>query len=542
MAGGGVRAAQLIVVLLGTASIGILSHVVGRSIDPRHALPTAVLFAWWLWTGHNFTLLWNPSIVPFPVVLGFISLILAAHSGKAVASAFAGFWIAVASMSHVVCLILFLPLLAISTLVSRSALAGLIAGCAGFLVTLLAFALAMCRNNFDVAVRNGWTTPAALIVAAVIVIAVLFRRHWFRIANLNRKAPSAVVAIVWVCPVIIGNLGFWATTDHGVVSRYWEPAAPALALIASFLAVLIGETLIRRVAGNLQRTTVTGHLLPSAIALCLLASVWSGSRHLRNAERNQTDAGSFDDIAAISHQLSLSGLSWNSIASSWEGPSCWERVSAIGTFMPQGRPNAGAPRVALRVLIVDKASARELAGNGVDLAALGHSTIAAVSIINTWLDKDEAGVCRIDAHDVRQCAHVHPVSTTPQSDVFMFSSRAHPRVHDLPNGDHYVSEYAIPVRHGNNESDRLITILDEAGARCPWRIVSIAGAEFQGTLPNVSVRMLGKAASATLVVSKRFDPVACGEAIDRNYPPCVLETLPEEREWRHLAQSTQNGN
>jgi hypothetical protein len=523
MLGGGIRAVQIVVILFESLGVAILSHVTARWISADHAAPAAAIFAYWLWMAANPALLWNPSVVPLPVALAFAGLVVGAHTGRIAPLALAGLSVAVATMGHVVCILLLVPLLLVAAIAARSVARALCAGALALVLPLVALSPAMLQLNVQAAVDRGWAWPGFACAITLLVGGFACRRRW---AHLPAIAKTVIVAAACGGPVVAGIV-WHVIAGRGLdVWRYTLPAAPAL----SWLGGAAASCLLHAIGRKAESPVRTGGAVASGLALAvmLLPALLFPHRTSRRDLR-------FKDVDVVAPRASAIRTSWDDLAIGLQGPLCWDLAIGISVDAPIGERSRDPGRQqAIRVLDFDRATS-PLVGNAGSIVDLAYGRAAAISPIDSWIRWAEAQVCRIRPGGNRTCNPIR-MPTQTGSPIALHSLRVHPRVHDLETRDGDIIEYDVPVRAASGEPERIIDVLGPTGAPCPWKFTAIEGFESQDSLPSVSLHLLAPAGPARIRFARMFDLRRCGIDRTNGFIPCLLETRPEEDVFRRLAR------
>jgi hypothetical protein len=112
---------------------------------------------------------------------------------------------------------------------------------------------------------------------------------------------------------------------------------------------------------------------------------------------------------------------------------------------------------------------------------------------------------------------------------FRFVSRSFPEIHHLDIGPPYVARYEIPLAPAVGASHDFRLIDDRVQGACSWRIARVEGLRTEDPLPSDHIRLHSDTGDPGLIVFEReFGTATCGGTIDRRYPPCVLESEPDD--------------
>jgi hypothetical protein len=168
-------------------------------------------------------------------------------------------------------------------------------------------------------------------------------------------------------------------------------------------------------------------------------------------------------------------------------------------------------------------------GNAV---TLGPTTLAVVRDVESWLEPERLRACRIPVGSALppSCSAATPrMDGALDPERFLFVTRSYPEIHRLDLPPPYVAAYELPLQPGAGES-RDFAFTEPGLAECTWYFTRVEGVRVEGALPARRVRLRSDdGRPALLVIEKPFGTHACHPLdLDRRYPPCLLETPPED--------------
>jgi hypothetical protein len=167
-----------------------------------------------------------------------------------------------------------------------------------------------------------------------------------------------------------------------------------------------------------------------------------------------------------------------------------------------------------------------------DVVSLGPATVATLREVESWLQPESLRACRMPlGRDGREiCTAALPRAKDALApDRFLFLSRSYPEIHLLDLPLPYIARYEIPLAPSAGEARDLV-VAERAVPGCGWLITRVEGAKVEGTLPSKHVRVQSESGAAgLLVLEKPFGAEPCPPGdFDRRYPPCLLETVPDD--------------
>jgi hypothetical protein len=166
------------------------------------------------------------------------------------------------------------------------------------------------------------------------------------------------------------------------------------------------------------------------------------------------------------------------------------------------------------------------------IVPLGPTTVARLEEVESWMRPESLRACRTPLADGGReiCTPALPLKRDALApDRFLFASRSYPEIHLLDLPLPYVARYEIPLAPSAGDYRDLV-VTDRAEPGCGWLITRVEGVKVNGTLPSKNVRLASDTGAAgLLILEKPFGVASCPPAdLDRRYPPCLLETVPDD--------------
>lgn len=516
---GGDLAAQRIVVLACLAlSVSTLFIVVWQWLRPSFALPAAVLLIGALSLDMPATLLINPSIAVFPDLLTTAGLLCYGLSRQRRFLLLSAFSLGVAVSMHTASVALLAPFLIIVAAARPRAWGDLIlaAAIAGF--TFAIPSSATLRANVLALAAHGLLLPMLAAGLAVTGVSVALGSR-FRSYTWNARA--CVIGAIVILPFTLILSWLVIAQGHYFSVIYLHPILAPGAVAVAAIATQLFERLARWLPPLRWIPTVAAGAVVAVAALTALRPVSLSPGR---------EVWSIGEAAVIAHQVAARGWSYEDLLFHLQGSACRELLAGMAALAPAPAPRT-VPDHGRRQLQVVKAPRDAFVAHG-DLVALG-SDWARLREIDSWLQPLSLKACRvpITPGGVPLCAAV----TAAMSDArlperFLFLNRSFPLVESLDRQARpYIATYEIPLAPTAGER-RDLAVADNHASPCGWRITRVDGVRVEGTLPASRVRLHAANAGAGLVVfEKPFGTPGCPSGdIDSRYPPCVLETSPDD--------------
>ncbi len=520
--GGSTSTERMLVLSLLALSAGTVFVVVWHWLRPAMALPAAALYTAALSLDPYPSLLINPSAAAFPDVLAAGGLLCYGLCGRRRFLVAAAFAVGVGINTHIGSLSLVPPLLAIAALGGRRPWLDVVVSAAVLAATCLFTSRAALLANIQGLARFGHMMPALAAGLAFVLLASLFGRGFRRLSPLP---SAAVIGVVLSLPFALAAawLVLWQRHQFGIT--YLHPVlAPASVLAAA--VVLFPFELGAAWYAPLR-------WIPSAAVL--VGAAFVGVSAASPGASPPLATWTVADAKAIAGEAAKRGWSYEDLTFHLQSADCRELlvVMSIEAPPPEARDTDHGRRQ-LQVVAVRRRDASAFAGAG-NVVSLDGGKVAVVREIESWLQPQSLRACRrplasggspvcIDAKPRRRDLGV--------PGQFLFAARSFPEIQELDLPPPYVASYQIPLAPGAGESRRFL-IADHAPPGCPgWRITRADGVGAESPLPADQVRLHAASGGAgVLVIERPFDAGRC-EAVDRRYPPCVLEMSPDDPLWR----------
>ena len=463
-------------------------------------------------------ILWQPSLLPVPVVLAHLSLWRLLERGELKHALALTIFAALAFDVHVVAVVLVVVVAGVVPLTSeRPVLASVAAPVLG-VATLSLRSRDLLPVNLRILSEQGWLWATLAGVVVVVVVGAGCRRA-FAALDFRRKF-MIVLIIELTMTVLVALVGLTLDASPDMSGRYLAPCFPAVGAAA---ALALSGLHSRR-----------GLALAAVLAgLSLLLSF--GRLHPRNDhELPLTPAWTIADFDPIAATIVERGHSWTELVGRIQGPGAWQLLAHLATVVDRGSPTPEAPdpRVGgLLIIALEAGDAErvqaELPGEQVRSFELERGRAL---LVQTPARLQRTGAQLCVEHD--ECEHVQLITTRRSFQAYpsawIDGGLAVWRAGEL-------LRWRLPVAAG--PTTVAVASTDRLPERCAWRFVSTEGFESPTALPAPTLELPADATGAVTIARPLMpDDGACDAYV--YMPPAIVETQPEWVALRELLESS----
>jgi hypothetical protein len=516
LAGGNEATARTVVLSLLAAGIGTVFVIVWRWLRPSIAFPAALILLAGLGLDPYPSLLINPSAAAFPDILAAAGLLCYGLSGKNRFAILAAFAVGLAINVHVGSLSLVPSLVAVVALGSRRPLRGLLVALGVLFATYFVTSRAAMLANVDGLASHSRLLPGLAGETAILLLSV-----WLgpRFRRLPWEARAWLIGVILIAPFGAGLLWLIVWQRHGFGLTYLHPVlAPAAALAAALVSTPFELVTWRRKALR---------WVPTAAALAGFASI----AVLVAGTSRATDPGywTLADATAIANQAWKMGWSYEQLVFRVQSTAC--RDLLVGMSVEAAAPTTGAPGQGRAQLQVLRTTRNRLAAlpAALDVVSLETGEAAIVRTVESWLQPEALVACHVPIGPTAPvCAPARGGRSEPGG-PFLFGTRSFPEIHNISLPPPYVARYEIPLGPVSGER-RDVVLTDNSLPTCGWNIMRAEGVRIESQLPAQRARLYSDTgAPGLLVIERPFGTPACAsDILDDRYPPCLLETQPDD--------------
>jgi hypothetical protein len=513
--GGNEAAARSVVLGLLAIGVGTLFLIVWRWLRPSLAPPAALILLAALSLDIYPSLLINPSAAAFSDILVAAGLLCFGLSGKRRYLILSAFALGLAINVHVGALSLLPSWVAIAALASRRPLRAVLMASGILLATCFLTSRAAMMANVEELASHGRLVPALVGMIAVLLLSVR-SGPWFR--RLPREARAWLIGVILIAPFGAGLLWLVIWQRHGFGLTYLHPVlAPAAVLAAALVS-----TPFELIAWH--RHVV--RWVPAAAACAGLA--WLALLAALGPRAVSPDTWTLGDATAIARRALHLGWSYEQLVFRVQSRACRDLVVGMSAEAPEpAAPAADKGRAQLQVLRTARDKVPDVTEKG-GIVSLQSGEVAIVREVDSWLQPEALVACRVPAASQAPVCMPAQGRRVEPGRRFFFETRSFPEVHSLDLPPPYVARYEIPLRPIAGEH-RDVAVADGAPPGCGWTITRADGVRVDGELPARRARLGSDTGSPGLLVLERpFGVSGCAAEIDRRYPPCVLETQPDD--------------
>ncbi|MFO7564076.1 MAG: hypothetical protein R6X02_15625 [Enhygromyxa sp.] len=450
-------------------------------------------------------ILWQPLLLPVPVVFAHLSLWRLLDRGELLDALALGLLTALAFDVHVVAIVLFAGLaFAVPLAAKRPLLATSVSAAAGLGLLLLSSPEAL-DDNLGRALGHGWTTPGALLFAALGVAGLSLRSRFTRL-DLRRRLELAVAleALAVASLVLASRL----PSTPALAGRYLLPLAPGLALALALVLSRGGGTRARA-------------LVVLGLATLLLASATPSLRARETPEFPLRPVYSQPEFERLADELAAGGHTWTELVVRLQGPARYELLGGLAALIDPG--DLPAPEVEAGLLVVALAP-RSVEAVRAELPA--STRVVALAQASVLLVETPA---RLDRAEPLVCTEAGECSSTRVA-VNRRVDQAHPKawiggrsvsewLRERSEGPVERVRWQFPVRPG---PATLLILPPYDAPRCAWRVIEAEGFELGEPLPAAVIELPPDAAGtlsfARTVIDDDFE---CRSRLE--LPPAPIE-------------------
>ncbi len=517
LGGGNEATARIVVLALMALSVGTLFLIVWRWLRPSIAFPAAGLFLAALsWDPYPSQLI-NPSASAFPDVLTAAGLLCFGLSGLPRYLVLAAFALGLAINVHVGSVSLAPALLAVVLLWSSRPARDLLLAFGVLFATYLFTSRTALLANLDGLASSGRLLSAVGGAFATLLLSLTFR-PWLRRRSWDARAWS--VGFILVAPFAAGLVWLILWQRHAFGLTYLHPIlAPAAAMAAALVCMPFELFAVRGAALR---------WIPTAAAVAGFVSIMFHSA--RVPPPPGLESWTLAEATAIAGQAMKMGWGYEDLRFHIQSTACRELLVGISVTAPPPISVAGKSRKHLQVRRATRGRGASVAGAS-DMVSLPTGDVAVLREIDSWLEPEALTACRIPVDSTRPavCRLARGRSLdADRAERFLFMTRSFPDIHDIDLPPPYVARYEVPLSAVAGQT-RDFVLADNDVSGCAWTITRAQGVRVDGQLPARHVRLHSDTGATGLIVfEKPFGTSACPDTVDRRYPPCVMETRPEE--------------
>jgi hypothetical protein len=482
-------------------------------------------------------ILWQPLLLPLPLMLAHLALWRLVVDGRALDAALLGLFVAWSIDVHIVAIVLVAPAaLAIALASRRPGFAMLGAGLAG--AGLLGWSSpTMLTHNLGLAQAHGHLVWAGAGVAIAGVVGLALRRRFAPLAGSRRLQAVAIAELL----ALIGLLGASTLPSTPDLSpRYLLPFAPVLLLLVGLRldpARPIAGRRVRAGAAALAALLIGAHSLPSP----------------PRSELPTRPSWTFIELERLATATAAHGYPWTALVERLQGPTreavlgglaaLEQEPAAVATPTDEDLIFIGVPAAALAELDAVLEPGRVLAridnSGGVGLLIRLPARVVRREPRVRWTGADAGPELDPSGSGWRE------VGLTPPADrAHLYFARAYPAAYELDGRrirvDPRAGQIHWRLRFAAGPARVVSTIPGDPPSACAWRITRVeldSGGEL-GSPPAFSVTLppdrpgwieLGR----TLLADDGVERCALVQD-DGVLPPGTLETAPEQARLRAL--------
>jgi hypothetical protein len=468
--------------------------------------------------GCEMPILWQPILLPVPIMLAHLCVWRVLQDGEPVDALALAVFCALALDVHVVSVAMVVPALAVVPLASkRPAIVTPAALVLGLATLALSSPVAM-TTNLDILIERGWLTPSLLAIGMTLLAGALGRRRFAALGREPRLRAALAVELAILALLVAASR---SDDMPAMTGRYLLPFMPAIALAAAL------ATSWARSRGS----TLGAVVLASALLLASVPRLRPESQRVLPSNPEWRIA-EFEPVAAL---LVERQLSWTQLVGQLQGPSVTQMLGHLSAIVEPGSPNP--PRAGEHLLLValEPDDAEQVLAElpedpelvtTVDLQhmrALLLHTPARVDPLGAQLCRDgqdcEDVVLAVTSRVYQ--AHMNAwIGAEPAHKWLVAEGRDQPR--EL--------QWRIPVSAG---PATVLTLSSMLSQRCAWYFVAVEGFEPSSQLPTHELELPADA-EGSLLVARELDaegPACTERAV---IPPSIIETDPAWRRLREL--------
>ena len=488
----------------------------GRLAHLRPAIVASLVYLALLPGGIEIPLLWQPVLLPLPILLAHLSLWRLARSG-AWAEVFSLPVLAAFALDVHVAAVLFVGLALVS--LALFAPRPLLAPVLGVLIgagSLHLLSSEMLPDNIARLDELGLLWPA-LVVGVVAVGGAAAARVRLGMDSLDAHARLRLLCVLELGLLLALVLASLLDSTPSLSGRYLAVFAPTLALAAGGLC--------------LTRTTRQQSLACLGLALAGLALSVAWLRPRLSLEPPVKPAWKLVEFEPLAAQLHEEGLTWSEAVLRVQGSDRDTLLGHLGVVLDPGELEPERPDAGLLFLRLDSEQlelVRPELGDQLRTISLGEGRgFAALVDTPGRVGRHGAQICRDEGSEcvgvtlavARRVYQAHPNAWVEDLSVGEW-------VREDGRGEPTQLRWHLPLRAGE---PAFVQFSERLPERCAWQIVATEGFELEQALPSPSAA-LPPAAAGMLVVTREVDE-RVDECTSSSMPPDLLET---HADWREL--------
>lgn len=498
---------------------------VERGAVERGAVAGAIVLLAALPVVAELPVLWQPGLLPLPLVLAHLALWRILRDGSTLDALALAIFTALALDVHIVSVV-FVPLVALALgLASRRPVgASLLAALLGVGVLALSSWDALLDNvaRLD---AHGWLLALLASLLLAWLLGLRLRDRFAALAWSRRIRLALLVEAGLLLALLLASL---LDTTPPLAGRYLAPFAPGLALA-------FGMTLTRT-------RRAAGQPAGLALALALLGLATFSLRSSRDRSLPLAPAWTLVEFEPVGALLHARGMTWTQLVAQLQGPRTPMMLGMLAAVVEPGSASPTAPEQGLLVLAL-RSDQRERVRDELpgDAVWLDITDDLRVLVVET-----SARANRLDAELCRQGHECIPVvlalgdriaqaHLTAWIDVGPADerSRHRPAIDWLREvGEPDEIQWRIPIRRG---AAAHLLLPAHQPEHCAWHFVDVEGFEPAAELPLQEL-MLDADQAGSVLIARRLDPRDDRCAEHSLLPPAIIELSPAWTQLRALLQ------
>lgn len=465
--------------------------------------------------------LWQPTLLPLPLVLAHLALWRLLRDGSPLDALALAIACALAIDVHVVS-VAFVPLALLAlALASRwPSLTSSLAAAAG--VALLAL------SSWDAWVDDlarldarGWLLAPLVLLACVWVAGLLLRARFARRDWPTRLRLALLAEGTLLLALVLASL---SDATPSLAGRYFAPFVPALAMALALASCEANTPLLRRA--------------PAWLALVGLVLASATLRSDRGRVLPQHPAWTLAEFEPLAAALHARGLTWTELVTRLQGPDAAAQLGMLASVLEPGSDAPEGPTQGLLVVALTSEqldSLRDELPAAAQVLALADDLHSLVLDTSARVDRLGAQLCR-EGHDCTpvvlaltdRIAQSHLTAWIDLGPGVVGSDRHRTAGEWLADaGEPREVQWRLPIRRGEAATLVLASLQPE---RCAWSFVDVEGFATEVELPARELE-LEAAAEGSVLVARRLDPHERACAEHGLLPPAIVELRPQ---WRRL--------
>lgn len=465
-------------------------------------------------------LLWQPILLPVPIVLAHLCLWRLLRDGELIDALALAVCCGFALDVHVVSVALLVLVLVAIPLASKRAWLATPAALAAGLGTLALCSPGALVANVGILREQGWLVWACVVLGVALLAGALLRRR-FAVLDWEARLRVALGGELMVMAAVIAASLHPATP--ALTGRYLLPFVPAVALALGLAASWAGS-----------RRSLLGS---TALSLGLLLTSLSWLRPDSPRSLPIYPAWRVAEFEPVAELLRERELSWTELSGRLQAPSYALLLSHLSSLVDPGAADPPHAKTGLLLVALDRDQAEQV------LAELPQDpqlvTMLEIGELRALLLQTSARADRLGVELCRDGQDCMPVEFASDSRVH----QAHPKlsIEGAPAQQWLTADgreppdqllWRFPITAGPRAQLLLSSTLLEP---CAWMFVEAEGFEPSSALPT-AVLELDPEASGSLLVARTLttdtDQPGCRE--HGLLPPSIIETAPEWVRLREL--------